>query len=178
MPPPRPSKTDHTIIVGTGIFGLSTALHLARRGYSNVTVFDKQPYDTTEYSYFKGCDAASADLNKIIRSAYGSQTEYQDLSTEAIASWKQWNLDLESGVDVPPGMSSVDRVFVQCGSLSLTDSEELPEFEKATVRNMEAAGHYNTQLVTTDPKHCALAQSKGLGPALDPFQRSARENQT
>ena len=49
-------------IVGAGIFGLSTAIHLANRGYQNVTVFDKQPYDKTLYSYFKGCDAASAGM--------------------------------------------------------------------------------------------------------------------
>jgi glycine/D-amino acid oxidase-like deaminating enzyme len=56
-----PSSKDAPInIIGAGIFGLSTALHLARRGYRNVTVFDKQPYDATRYSYFEGCDAASA----------------------------------------------------------------------------------------------------------------------
>lgn len=55
-----PDKNDAINIVGAGIFGLSTALHLARRGYRDVTVFDKQPYDKTLYSYFNGCDAASA----------------------------------------------------------------------------------------------------------------------
>ena len=58
--PSLPSKTDPIIIVGAGIFGLSTAIHLAARGYTNVTVFDKQPYEKTLYSYVKGCDAASA----------------------------------------------------------------------------------------------------------------------
>jgi sarcosine oxidase/L-pipecolate oxidase len=63
-----PSSKDAQInIVGAGIFGLSTALHLARRGYKNVTVFDKQPYDATKYSYFNGCDAASAgQCNRLI----------------------------------------------------------------------------------------------------------------
>lgn len=55
-----PAKNEPIIIVGAGAFGLSTALHLARRGYTDVTVFDKQPYDESLYSYFKGCDAASA----------------------------------------------------------------------------------------------------------------------
>lgn len=57
-----PFKTDAIAVIGAGIFGLSTALHLARRGYTNVTVFDKQPYEETLYSYLKGCDAASAGL--------------------------------------------------------------------------------------------------------------------
>lgn len=53
-------KDDAVVVVGAGIFGLSTALHLASRGYTNVTVFDRQNYDETLYSYQKGCDAASA----------------------------------------------------------------------------------------------------------------------
>lgn len=174
MPPPQPSKTDPINIVGAGIFGLSTALHLARRGYKNVTVFDKQPYDTTENPYFKRCDAALADLNKIIRSAYGSQTDYQQISTEAVVSWKQWNFDLETGVDGPPGMSREDRVFIQCGSLSLTNSEELPECEKATVQKMEAAGHNDTHLITTDSRHCGIAEDRGLSCMIDLFKRIVR----
>lgn len=55
-----PAKKDPIAVVGAGIFGLSTALHLAHRGYTNVTVFDKQPYHETHYSYLDGCDAASA----------------------------------------------------------------------------------------------------------------------
>lgn len=54
------TKPRQIIIVGAGIFGLSTAIHLARRGYTNIAVFDKQPYEKTLYSYLNGCDAASA----------------------------------------------------------------------------------------------------------------------
>lgn len=53
-------KDAPILIVGAGVFGLSTALHLGNRGYKNVTVIDKQPYDKTLYAYDKGCDAASA----------------------------------------------------------------------------------------------------------------------
>lgn len=42
------------------MFGLTTAIHLARRGYSKVQVLDKQPYRQTLYAYESGCDAASA----------------------------------------------------------------------------------------------------------------------
>lgn len=55
-----PAKTDSIVVVGAGIFGLSTAIHLGERGYTNVCVFDKQPYEETVYSYLNGCDAASA----------------------------------------------------------------------------------------------------------------------
>lgn len=53
-------KEDPIVIVGAGIFGLSSALHLAKGGYSNVAVYDKQNYDESLYSYQKGSDAASA----------------------------------------------------------------------------------------------------------------------
>src|SRR5687768_5250444 len=114
MAPPSPTsprKADPIVIVGSGIFGLSTALHLARRGYTDVTVLDRQPCDKLQYSYFQGADGASADINKIVRSAYGAQTEYQMLSVEAIAGWKQWNQELAAGTTTPPGLGRSDRVF-------------------------------------------------------------------
>ncbi len=54
------AKSAPILIVGAGVFGLSTALHLGQRGYTNVTVIDKQDYDKNLYSYDLGCDAASA----------------------------------------------------------------------------------------------------------------------
>lgn len=60
MSPRTPSKNEPIVVVGAGAFGLSTALHLAQRGYANLTVFDKQPYEKSHYSYYEGCDAASA----------------------------------------------------------------------------------------------------------------------
>ncbi|GME65576.1 Sarcosine oxidase protein [Neofusicoccum parvum] len=169
-----PSKDAPINIVGAGIFGLSTALHLARRGYKNVTIFDKQPYDATLYSYLNGCDAASADINKIIRSAYGSQVEYQELTFDAIAEWKTWNDELARGADLPPGLSTEDRVFHNTGNLNMVDGDELPEFELASIRSMEACGHKDTQLITTDPRHIAIAESKGFAAAIDPFGRARR----
>lgn len=58
------------IIVGAGVLGLSTALHLARGGYKNVTVFDRCDYATRHYDPAKGCSSASADINKIFRADY------------------------------------------------------------------------------------------------------------
>ena len=56
----RISKTASIVIVGAGVFGLSTAIHLAKRGYTNVKVLDKEPYDESLYAYDLGCDGASA----------------------------------------------------------------------------------------------------------------------
>ncbi|CAI7589992.1 unnamed protein product [Penicillium glandicola] len=171
---PPPNKKSPIVIVGAGIFGLSTALHLCKRGYSDVTVLDKQPYDETLYSYLKGADAASADMNKIVRSAYGSQTEYQDLSTEAIAEWHAWNAELKQGSLVPPGMSTKDAVFVANGNISLSTSVELPPWEVACIDGMEKAGNKDTQLATTIPRHRDIATQKGLESFMDPFHRERR----
>jgi sarcosine oxidase / L-pipecolate oxidase len=57
------SKSSPIIIIGAGVFGLSSAIHLALRGYKDVTILDKQPYEQTLYSYDAGCDAASAGEN-------------------------------------------------------------------------------------------------------------------
>ncbi|RSL69703.1 hypothetical protein CEP54_002164 [Fusarium duplospermum] len=169
-----PAKTDSIIIIGAGIFGLSTAIHLARRGYTNVTVFDKQPYEKTLYSYTDGCDAASADINKIIRSAYGAQTEYQDLSAEALKAWDAWNAELKAGgSSIPPGMTFNDVVWINNGFLSLSDATTLPDFERATVDNMKASGQKGTQLINNDENHLRLAAEKGRASAMQPFSKKA-----
>ncbi|OKL56591.1 hypothetical protein UA08_08178 [Talaromyces atroroseus] len=160
-----PSKKDPIIIVGAGAFGLSTALHLARRGYTDVTVFDKQPYDDSRYSYFQGCDAASADINKIIRAGYGKDVIYQDITLEAVEGWNQWNAELASGQTVPPGMTTADRVWVNNGHISMTDGPVLPPFEQASLASMPK----NTQFVSTDTHDQQIAKSLGIN--LEPFKR-------
>lgn len=71
------------LIIGAGIFGSSTACHLAQR-YNNpsrITVIDRgvSPPDP----------AASTDINKIIRADYSSSF-YCDLAYEAMEAWQHW----------------------------------------------------------------------------------------
>jgi len=56
------SKESSILIVGAGVFGLSTALHLAQDGYTNITVLDRENVPSL-YS-------AGNDLNKIVRAEY------------------------------------------------------------------------------------------------------------
>ncbi|KAF5578386.1 fructosyl amino acid oxidase [Fusarium subglutinans] len=165
-------KKDPVVIVGAGIFGLSSALHLAKRGYSNIIVYDKQDYDKSLYSYQNGSDAASADLNKIIRSSYGTQIEYQELSVEAIRMWNQWNADLAGG-EVPPGMSSSDKVFYNNGAISFNEGDELPPFEKASVQNAKKL-HLTNQLLTTAAEDVRTANDLGFN--CDQFKACTRGN--
>lgn len=114
------------------------------------------------------------DLNKIIRSAYGSQVEYQDLSKEAIEWWTSWNEEIRNAKDLPPGMKPSDRVYINNGTLAFTDQDELSPFEVDTVRNMTAAGLGETQLVTMKPDDVKAAEERGWGYGIDPFRRKER----
>ncbi|KAF4332238.1 sarcosine oxidase [Fusarium beomiforme] len=140
------SKSSPIVIVGAGVFGLSTALHLAERGYTNVKVLDKQPYHESQYSYDKGCDAASADINKIIRSAYGKEIWYQNLALDATAKWKKWNEEIETGEIMPPGLSS------------------------DTIENMANVGLRHTQIDLSKADDVDRAKKQGFDFALNAFE--------
>lgn len=57
------SKSDPIVIVGAGVFGLSTALRLSEAGYTDITVLEKDSSVPSQFS-------AANDLNKIIRVEY------------------------------------------------------------------------------------------------------------
>lgn len=48
---------SNIVIVGAGVFGLSTAEHLLKRGYTNITILDRS-------EVLPAPDAASCDINK------------------------------------------------------------------------------------------------------------------
>ncbi|EPQ55237.1 FAD dependent oxidoreductase [Gloeophyllum trabeum ATCC 11539] len=82
------------LIVGAGCFGISTAYHLLKRGYSSITVLDRS-------ATLPAPDAASTDINRMVRSSY-SDPFYSKLCHEAIESWRdqsEWpDVYRESGV--------------------------------------------------------------------------------
>lgn len=75
---PSSMSSDPVLIIGAGAFGTSTAYHLVSRGYTDVTVVDRFSVPSFE--------AASTDLNKVIRSDY-SEPIYSRLGMEAIDEW-------------------------------------------------------------------------------------------
>ncbi|PSR73762.1 hypothetical protein PHLCEN_2v10406 [Hermanssonia centrifuga] len=72
--------SSRILIVGAGVFGLSTAEHLLRRGFRCITILDRS-------EVLPAPDAASCDINKIVRSSY-SDIFYSQLAREAIHLWK------------------------------------------------------------------------------------------
>ena len=73
------SKEDAIVIVGAGVFGLTTALDLRRRGYKNITVLDRMTPPVP--------DGSSSDISRIIRSDY-SDPFYAALAKEALQAWR------------------------------------------------------------------------------------------
>lgn len=72
------SKSDSILIVGAGVFGLSTALELKKRGYSNITVLDRYTPPAV--------DGSSVDISRIIRIDYADPV-YCKMAGEAYEGW-------------------------------------------------------------------------------------------
>ncbi|KAJ0425226.1 FAD dependent oxidoreductase [Aspergillus carlsbadensis] len=154
-------------IIGAGIFGLSLAVALRDKGYK-VTVFDRNAYDKTGYDPEgeKDAQAASVDLNKILRASYGTKLHYQRLALEARKAWIA--CDAERGF--PEGVDGTDgrRLFVNGGMLRVQPTDELGQLEKETLANMERDGLRETQFVKSDPEDCRRAEILGWkGKLLD-----------
>ena len=70
------------LVVGGGVFGLTAALELRRRGW-RVRLLDVAPLPTP--------GASSTDISKAVRQDYGADAFYTDLAGEAIEGWRAWN---------------------------------------------------------------------------------------
>lgn len=76
------SESKTIIIIGAGIYGITAALELARRGHQ-IHVFDPGPLPHP--------DAASTDISKVLRMDYGTDEFYWDLMDESFRGWDEWN---------------------------------------------------------------------------------------
>lgn len=72
-------KTNRIIIIGAGIFGLSTALKLVEDGYTSVTILDRSIPPVP--------DGSSNDISRVIRFDYGDDV-YAGIAKEAYHLWK------------------------------------------------------------------------------------------
>ncbi|KAL4786410.1 FAD dependent oxidoreductase [Aspergillus varians] len=83
-------KTDLILIVGAGVFGLSTALELTKRGYTNITIVDRHVPPVV--------DGSSVDISRIIRADYADPV-YAQMALEAYKGWTSTYADFyhESG---------------------------------------------------------------------------------
>ncbi|KAI0890851.1 FAD dependent oxidoreductase [Annulohypoxylon nitens] len=171
------SLSSKIVVVGSGVFGISTALWLARSGYEDVTVLDMQDTASAAYDPSSGVDSASADLNKIIRFSYGTEIEYQRLATEAAKMWDEWNREIlaASTDELPERLKNKDRkLWWNVGMLRMSCTSDLGDFETATLENMEREGIRETQFRTDDDVDVSRAKEHGWAHKLDPCRRRER----
>lgn len=109
------------LVVGAGVFGVTSALELARRGH-HLTLIDPGPIPHPR--------AASTDISKAVRMDYGSDELYMALMEEAFTVWDKWNREW----DVP--------LYHEDGFLVLSQQEMKPgSFEYESFKMMQKRGH-------------------------------------
>src|SRR5213592_3762307 len=109
------------IIVGAGINGLTAAIELSKRGYK-VTLVDPGPIPHPL--------AASTDISKAVRAAYGADEDYTALAEQSREIWRQWNV--EFGVEL----------YHEIGFLFMRQCSMQPgDFEYESFKVLERRGH-------------------------------------
>lgn len=74
------SRDSKVLIVGAGVFGLTLALELTKRGYQNITVLDRHAPPVP--------DGSSVDISRVVRADYADAI-YMKMGMEAEAAWQK-----------------------------------------------------------------------------------------
>ena len=106
------------IIVGAGINGVTAAIELKQRGHQVVLV-DPGPLPHVL--------AASTDISKAVRAAYGADEDYTALAERSIKLWRQWNEEFGTRLYHEVGVMFVRRRTMEPGDF---EYESLKLLEK------------------------------------------------
>ena len=114
-------KKPRAIVVGAGINGVVAAIELRKRGHQVVLV-DPGPLPHPL--------AASTDVSKAVRAAYGADEDYTALAEQSREIWRQWNV--EFGVEL----------YHEIGFLFMRQRSMQPgDFEYESFKVLERRGH-------------------------------------
>ena len=109
------------IVVGAGINGVTTAIQLRKRG-QEVVLVDPGPLPHPL--------AASTDISKAVRAAYGADEEYTELAERSIERWRKWNQQFGT------------RLYHEVGVMFVRRQEMKPgDFEHESFKTLEKRGH-------------------------------------
>ena len=109
------------IVVGAGINGVTAAIELKKRGHDIVLV-DPGPLPHPL--------AASTDISKAVRSAYGADEEYTELTERSIKVWRKWNQEFGT------------QLYHEVGVMFVRQRELKPgDFEYESFKTLEHRGH-------------------------------------
>ena len=106
------------IVVGAGINGVTAAIELKKRGHEVVLV-DPGPLPHAL--------AASTDISKAVRAAYGADEDYTALAERSIKLWRQWNEEFGTKLYHEVGVMFVRRAKMEPGDF---EYESLKLLEK------------------------------------------------
>jgi glycine/D-amino acid oxidase-like deaminating enzyme len=110
-----------TTVVGAGINGVVAAIELRKRGH-DVVLVDPGPLPHPL--------AASTDISKVVRAAYGADEEYTELAERSREIWQQWNVEF--------GVELYDEVGFLC---MRQRPMQTGDFEYESLRLLERRGH-------------------------------------
>lgn len=158
------------IIIGSGVFGLSSALHLAQNGYTDITIYDRLDLLKLGYSFINGADTASADINKVFRAFYAEKDYYHRLALQAKEHFLQWDSELRQldPNDPQAQLYKVRKILDPTGLIRLDSTKENSEAEKHTLASFEKSGLRHTQFDIKVPEDVARAEATGWGHKLNP----------
>jgi sarcosine oxidase / L-pipecolate oxidase len=109
------------IVVGAGINGITAAIELKKRGHKVVLV-DPGPLPHPL--------AASTDISKAVRAAYGADAEYTALAERSIPLWRKWNEEFAV------------ELYHEVGVMFVGQREMKPgDFEFESFKVLERRGH-------------------------------------
>ena len=111
-------KMSKVIVVGAGINGVTAAIELKKRGHEVVLV-DPGPLPHPL--------AASTDISKAVRAAYGADEDYTALAERSIKLWRQWNEEFGTKLYHEVGVMFVRRAKMEPGDF---EYESLKLLEK------------------------------------------------
>ena len=112
---------SRVIVVGAGINGVTAAIELNKRGH-DVVLVDPGPLARSL--------AASTDISKAVRAAYGADEEYTELAERSIKRWRDWNK--EFGVEL----------YHEVGVMFVRQQQMKPgDFEFESFKILEQRGH-------------------------------------
>src|SRR5206468_11972965 len=112
---------SRVIVVGAGISGVTASIELRKRGHQ-VILIDPGPLPQPL--------AASTDISKAVRAAYGADEDYTELAERSIKLWRKWNEEL--GIEL----------YHETGVMFVRGRELKPgDFEYESFKTLQQRGH-------------------------------------
>jgi len=119
------SEMSRVIVVGAGINGVTAAIELKKRGH-RVILIDPGPLPHPL--------AASTDISKAVRAAYGADEDYTALAERSIKLWRDWNQEFGIELYHEVGVMFVRRQEMKPGDFEYESFKILEQREHKIVR--------------------------------------------